>query len=167
MRLSGGRREIRSTLENWPMKMIKNFRDHAANEQMFLAWVRTAIAVMAFGFLVVRFDLFLEIAEPSLAGRPLPVQPEIRQHRRIGADRVWHSYDRSCCHSLSDDCKSHRQPRGGSEYRHTDRSGTRRAVFSTRLISFPLFDTCVHFHRLTLPASPLHDLSNRGMIVVV
>ncbi len=53
------------------MKMIKNFRDHAANEQMFLAWVRTAIAVMAFGFLVVRFDLFLEIAEPSLAGRTL------------------------------------------------------------------------------------------------
>jgi len=32
--------------------MIKNFSDHAANERTFLAWVRTAIAVMAFGFLV-------------------------------------------------------------------------------------------------------------------
>jgi putative membrane protein len=32
--------------------MIKNFGDHAANERTFLAWVRTAIAVMAFGFLV-------------------------------------------------------------------------------------------------------------------
>jgi putative membrane protein len=51
--------------------MIKNFGDHAANERTFLAWVRTAIAVMAFGFLVERFDLFLEIAAPSLAGRVL------------------------------------------------------------------------------------------------
>jgi len=38
---------------------IKNFRDHAANERTFLAWVRTGIAVIAFGFLVERFDLFL------------------------------------------------------------------------------------------------------------
>jgi putative membrane protein len=49
--------------------MIKNYRDHAANERTFLAWVRTAIAVMAFGFLVERFDLFLEMAAPSLSGR--------------------------------------------------------------------------------------------------
>ena len=51
--------------------MIRNFSDHAANERTFLAWVRTAIAVMAFGFLVEKFDLFLEIAAPSLAGRKL------------------------------------------------------------------------------------------------
>jgi putative membrane protein len=51
--------------------MIKNFGDHAANERTFLAWVRTAIAVMAFGFLVEKFDLFLEIAAPTLAGRML------------------------------------------------------------------------------------------------
>ena len=30
--------------------MIKRYSDHAANERTFLAWVRTAIAVMAFGF---------------------------------------------------------------------------------------------------------------------
>jgi putative membrane protein len=47
--------------------MIKNFSDHAANERTFLAWVRTAIAVMAFGFLVERFDLFLKLAGASLA----------------------------------------------------------------------------------------------------
>jgi putative membrane protein len=29
--------------------MIDHFSDHAANERTFLAWVRTAIAVMAFG----------------------------------------------------------------------------------------------------------------------
>jgi putative membrane protein len=51
--------------------MIKNFSDHAANERTFLAWVRTAIAVMAFGFLIERFVLFLEVAAPSLAGRSL------------------------------------------------------------------------------------------------
>jgi putative membrane protein len=53
--------------------MIKNFGDHAANERTFLAWVRTAIAVMAFGFLVEKFDLFLQIAAPALAGRSLSV----------------------------------------------------------------------------------------------
>ena len=49
--------------------MIRNFGDHAANERTFLAWVRTAIAVMAFGFLVERFNLFLRIAAAELGGR--------------------------------------------------------------------------------------------------
>ncbi|MDE2006148.1 MAG: DUF202 domain-containing protein [Rhodospirillales bacterium] len=55
--------------------MIRNFSDHAANERTFLAWIRTAIAVMAFGFLVARFNLFLRIAAQSLAaeGRPIAV----------------------------------------------------------------------------------------------
>jgi putative membrane protein len=39
--------------------MIKRYGDHAANERTFLAWVRTAIAVMAFGFVIEKFDLFL------------------------------------------------------------------------------------------------------------
>ena len=51
--------------------MIRNFSDHAANERTFLAWVRTAIAVMAFGFIVAKFDLFLEFAVPSVTGRRL------------------------------------------------------------------------------------------------
>ncbi len=51
--------------------MPGSFSDHAANERTFLAWIRTAIAVMAFGFLVAKFDLFLQIAARSLsAGRP-------------------------------------------------------------------------------------------------
>lgn len=50
--------------------MISHYSDHAANERTYLAWVRTAIAVMAFGFLVEKFDLFLEVAARSLAGRP-------------------------------------------------------------------------------------------------
>lgn len=48
--------------------MIRNFSDHAVTERTFLAWVRTAIAVMAFGFLVAKFDLFLQITARSLSG---------------------------------------------------------------------------------------------------
>jgi putative membrane protein len=56
--------------------MIRNFSDHAANERTFLAWVRTAIAVMAFGFLVAKFNLFLKIAAQSLAvGKPAVAVP--------------------------------------------------------------------------------------------
>jgi putative membrane protein len=49
--------------------MIKRYSDHAANERTFLAWVRTAIAVMAFGFLIERFDLFLRYIAPQAAQR--------------------------------------------------------------------------------------------------
>jgi putative membrane protein len=45
--------------------MIQNYSDHAASERTFLAWVRTAIAVMAFGFVVERFDLFLRLSPYS------------------------------------------------------------------------------------------------------
>ncbi len=56
--------------------MIKRYSDHAANERTFLAWVRTAIAVMAFGFLIERFDLFVRVAAPQLAERQLGGQGE-------------------------------------------------------------------------------------------
>jgi len=36
--------------------------DHLANERTFLAWIRTAIAIMAFGFVVVKFALFVKQA---------------------------------------------------------------------------------------------------------
>jgi len=39
--------------------MINNFKDHSANERTYLAWIRTSIAIMAFGFLIEKFDLFI------------------------------------------------------------------------------------------------------------
>ncbi|PWK89674.1 YidH family protein [Fulvimonas soli] len=51
--------------------MIPCFGDHAANERTYLAWVRTAITVMAFGFLLERFDIFLAYASRA-AGQPVP-----------------------------------------------------------------------------------------------
>lgn len=35
--------------------MIRNYADHAANERTFLAWVRTAVAIVGFGLAVARF----------------------------------------------------------------------------------------------------------------
>jgi putative membrane protein len=51
--------------------MIKRYSDHAANERTFLAWVRTAIAVMAFGFVIEKFDLFLKALAPQAALKEL------------------------------------------------------------------------------------------------
>lgn len=34
--------------------------DHLANERTFLAWMRTSIGIMAFGFVVVKFSLFVK-----------------------------------------------------------------------------------------------------------
>jgi putative membrane protein len=39
--------------------MIQGYADHAANERTFLAWVRTGVAVIAFGFVIEKFNLFL------------------------------------------------------------------------------------------------------------
>jgi putative membrane protein len=43
--------------------MIRGYSDHAANERTFLAWVRTAIAVIAFGFVIEKFNLFVLTVE--------------------------------------------------------------------------------------------------------
>ena len=34
-------------------------REHLANERTFLAWIRTSIALMGLGFVIVKFGLFL------------------------------------------------------------------------------------------------------------
>jgi putative membrane protein len=41
-------------------KIITNPSDHLANERTFLAWIRTSVAVMGFGFVVVKFALFIK-----------------------------------------------------------------------------------------------------------
>ncbi|MEN9205157.1 MAG: DUF202 domain-containing protein [Thermostichales cyanobacterium BF4_bins_65] len=46
-------------------------REHQANERTFLAWLRTAIALISFGFAISRFSLFLRHLRPS----PLPSHP--------------------------------------------------------------------------------------------
>ena len=44
--------------------MIRGYSDHAANERTFLAWVRTGIAIVVFGFVIEKFNLFLVMISP-------------------------------------------------------------------------------------------------------
>lgn len=38
---------------------VKDSREFLANERTFMAWIRTGIAIMAFGFVVAKFSLFI------------------------------------------------------------------------------------------------------------
>ena len=52
-----------------PLLLSKKVSDHLANERTFLAWVRTAIAMMGFGFVVERFDLVLRATPVVVAAK--------------------------------------------------------------------------------------------------
>jgi putative membrane protein len=47
--------------------------DHLANERTFLAWIRTSIALMGFGFVVVKFSLFVRQLSLAFTGRQVIV----------------------------------------------------------------------------------------------
>jgi len=54
-----------------PISKDRDVRDYLAAEQTFLAWIRTGLALMGFGFVVARFGLFLQeihVVEPKLPG---------------------------------------------------------------------------------------------------
>ena len=61
--------------------MIQNFTDHSANERTFLAWVRTGVAVIAFGFVLEKFNLFILALSASA---PAEVAKAIRTDRLNG-----------------------------------------------------------------------------------
>jgi putative membrane protein len=46
--------------------------DHLANERTFLAWIRTSIGIMAFGFVVERFTFFMRQITAFLEKSNLP-----------------------------------------------------------------------------------------------
>ena len=55
--------------------MIQSFSDHAANERTFLAWVRTGIAVIALGFVIEKFNVFmLTLAQTAGLGHSLRIE---------------------------------------------------------------------------------------------
>lgn len=54
-------------VDDWGCSVgIRNFGDHAANERTLLSWIRSGIAVMAFGFLVEKFTIFLSYIGAAL-----------------------------------------------------------------------------------------------------
>jgi uncharacterized membrane protein YidH (DUF202 family) len=46
--------------KNKPSVKVRSPNDHMANERTFLAWIRTSIGLMAFGFVVEKFAFFLK-----------------------------------------------------------------------------------------------------------
>ena len=51
--------------------MIANYTNHAANERTFLAWLRTDLAVTAFGFFLAKRNVFFDaVAGPRQSSCP-------------------------------------------------------------------------------------------------
>lgn len=57
----------------------RNRVDHLANERTFLAWIRTSLGIMAFGFVVVKFSLFTKQIALFL-GRESSTRPAYSPH---------------------------------------------------------------------------------------
>ena len=56
-------------------KKVRNRRVHMANERTFLAWIRTSISIMAFGFVVEKFSLFVKQMAYYLGKEAAPPPP--------------------------------------------------------------------------------------------
>jgi uncharacterized membrane protein YidH (DUF202 family) len=54
---------------------LGNLQLHMANERTFLAWIRTSIAIMAFGFVVEKFTLFIHRIAYFLGKQDIPAVP--------------------------------------------------------------------------------------------
>ncbi|MCV3213613.1 DUF202 domain-containing protein [Plectonema radiosum NIES-515] len=54
---------------------IDRQREHQANERTFLAWLRTSIALIGFGFAIARFSLFLHQLHFTLTQQEPQVHP--------------------------------------------------------------------------------------------
>jgi len=56
-----------------PVK-VRSPNDHMANERTFLAWIRTSIGIMAFGFVVEKFAFFMKNLS-SFLGKSIAHEP--------------------------------------------------------------------------------------------
>jgi putative membrane protein len=54
---------------------IDRQREHQANERTFLAWLRTSIALIGFGFAIARFGLFLRQLDTTITQQEHSVHP--------------------------------------------------------------------------------------------
>jgi putative membrane protein len=51
--------------------MITRYTDHAANERTFLAWIRTGLAVIAFGFFLAKLNVFVDATGAGIPSNPV------------------------------------------------------------------------------------------------
>lgn len=56
---------------------LDHLNDHLANERTFLSWMRTSIGIMAFGFVVEKFTLFMRQISFFLTGNHSEAAPQI------------------------------------------------------------------------------------------
>jgi len=66
------RENIQDTSPDKKHARVRNRRVHFANERTFLAWIRTSIGIMAFGFVVEKFALFVKQISYFLQRSGLP-----------------------------------------------------------------------------------------------
>ena len=60
--------------------MIPRYNDLAANERTYLAWMRTALALIAFGFLLERFDMLVRYFAKEISdGKMIMTTPHGRE----------------------------------------------------------------------------------------
>ncbi|BAT51662.1 hypothetical protein NOS3756_05890 [Nostoc sp. NIES-3756] len=57
------------------LSKIDRQREHQANERTFLAWLRTSISLIGFGFAIARFGLFLRQLDTTITQRETTVNP--------------------------------------------------------------------------------------------
>jgi len=69
--------------------MIANYTNHAANERTFLAWIRTGLAVAAFGLFLVKLNVLVDavgsgspphflLKTPARSSQPRPTMPDLQ-----------------------------------------------------------------------------------------
>lgn len=57
-------------------------KDHMANERTFLAWIRTCLGLMAFGFVVEKFSFFVrKLGE--IVGQPGMPEPQLQSYSSV------------------------------------------------------------------------------------
>lgn len=69
------------------MSKIDRQREHQANERTFLAWLRTSIALIGFGFALARFGLFLRQIETTVTPQ-VPGIHSLSSSRTLGVGLV-------------------------------------------------------------------------------
>lgn len=65
--------------------MPNHLNDYLANERTFLAWIRTSIGIMAFGFVVEKFGLFVKQLSYVFALNPQHPNPHLLTHPWISS----------------------------------------------------------------------------------
>lgn len=78
------------TAEDKKSAKVRNRRVHMANERTFLSWIRTSIAIMAFGFVVEKFAIFVKqvayfLGKTSSAGVSVEPAPQ----RELGYSSIF------------------------------------------------------------------------------